>query len=79
MLVNIMNATEKFLFEKYGPLMSLVDLAKVLNRSPEGLRVTLGSKNELSQELKPAKHRIGRRVLFKTELVARFISAPEEQ
>lgn len=63
--------TENFLFEKYGPLLSLQQLAEILDRSVDGLRISLAQKNnELSLRFGPARQKIGRRVYFRTALVA---------
>lgn len=47
-----MTNTEAQLFEKYGsPLLSLDNVAEILDRSPNGLRVSLSSNNESSLKL----------------------------
>lgn len=56
-----------------SPLLSLFELAAVLKRSPAGLRFTLGSDNELARRLLPAKKRVGRRVFFRVNDVAKFL------
>ncbi|MGH8073128.1 MAG: DNA-binding protein [Lysobacter sp.] len=56
-----------------SPLLSLVELATVLKRTPAGLRFTLGSDNELARRLLPAKKRVGRRVFFRVHDIARFL------
>lgn len=69
-----MTATEEMLLNQFhSPLLSLEQLAQVLGRSPQGLRITLSGDNELARRLKPAKMRIGRRVLFRVAELARFI------
>lgn len=55
------------------PLLSLAELAKVLDRSPAGLRFTLAGDNELSRKLRPAKKRLGRRVYFSVIDVAKCL------
>ena len=37
---------EEALVKQYGPLLSLTELAKILDRSPEGLRISLRSSGE---------------------------------
>ncbi|WP_339413079.1 DNA-binding protein [Pseudomonas sp. EA_35y_Pfl2_R5] len=54
-------------------LLSLQQLAEVLHRSKDGLRVSLSGNSELSAELRRCKVKIGRRVYFKTSAVARVI------
>jgi hypothetical protein len=65
---------EQTLTEKYGPLLSLVQLAKVLDRSPEGLRISLRTSSDWSMRVNMARLRIGRRVYFRTEQIAQFLS-----
>ncbi len=65
--------TNNFLLEKYGPLIPLEALAHLLDRSPQGLRVSLHSQNPLSEAVNSAKCKIGRRVYFRTESIAKMI------
>lgn len=58
--------TEQYLLQQYGPLMSLTDVASLLDRSPEGVRVALYSNTDISRKLKPTMLRVGRRVYFRT-------------
>ena len=53
--------------------LPLEQVAQILDRSPHGLRITLSGENELSRRLRPARRKIGRRVLFSVNEVARFI------
>lgn len=66
---------EETLLNRYGgsPLLSLEQLAEVLHRSKDGLRISLSGENELSAKLRPCKVKIGRRIYFKTSAVARII------
>lgn len=57
-------------------LLTLEELAKILRRSPQGLRVTLGRDNELARKLAHARLKIGRRVLFRASVVAQFLAIP---
>lgn len=67
-------STEELLLQLYGtPLLTLAQLSAVLNRSPEGLRLTLAGDNEIAQKLGPARRKIGRRVLFSVSQVSSFI------
>lgn len=61
---------ERSLFDRYGPLLTLSNVAEVLNRSPDGLRVSLGRNSELSEKLNSAKRKIGRRIYFQVSAVA---------
>tara|TARA_R110000796_G_scaffold141183_5_gene257437 strand:+ start:27937 stop:28155 length:219 start_codon:yes stop_codon:yes gene_type:complete len=67
--------TAEFLLNKFGgsPLLSLPQVAEILHRSPEGLRITLSGDNELARKLRPNKKKIGRRVYFKVTDIADLI------
>ncbi|HBO5136186.1 hypothetical protein D9M71_795350 [compost metagenome] len=67
--------TEELILSTSGgsPLLSLVQVADILHRSPEGLRITLSGDNELARKLRPARVKIGRRVYFRVAAIARFI------
>ncbi|WP_303229503.1 plasmid-related protein [Comamonas kerstersii] len=58
--------TEEYLLQRYGPLMSLGDVARLLGRSPDGIRVALYSNTDVARKLKPTMLRVGRRVYFRT-------------
>lgn len=69
-----MTTTEEIILNQFNsPLLSLEQVAQILNRRPQGLRITLRGDNELARKLNLAKKRIGRRVLFKVAVLARFI------
>lgn len=65
--------TEETLLAKFGPLLSLPHLAQLLDRSPDGLRISLRSSTSWAADFNRARIRIGRRVYFKTADVARLI------
>ena len=67
-------STEQLLMEQFNsPLLSLAQVAQILNRSPKGLRITLSGDNEIARKLGPARKRIGKRVLFRVSDLAQFI------
>lgn len=66
---------EETLIKSYGPLLSIAALATVLDRSPEGLRISLRSSNEWAREINATRFRLGRRVYFRTSEIARLLSA----
>ena len=68
-----MNTTEETIIKQYGILLSFKDCAALLGRSSEGLRVTLSRDSELARKLKPAKIKIGRRVLFRASSLAKLL------
>lgn len=63
------------MLQRYGPLMSLDDVAEVLKRSPQGLRVSCYRNNPLAQMLNHAKVPLGRHVRYRTGDIARFIQS----
>jgi len=68
-----MSNTLNYLQNQYGPLMNLSAVAKTFDRSKEGLRVCLSSNTPFSVAVNSAKKRYGRRVYFKTEIIAELI------
>jgi hypothetical protein len=69
-----MSETFKTLSDKHGVLLSVEALARVMDRSPDGLRLSLAANRSLwAQRINSAKVRIGRRVHFRTELIAALI------
>ncbi|RJG14316.1 DNA-binding protein [Pseudomonas cavernicola] len=59
---------------KYGPLLSLQELAEILHRSPDGLRIALRGEQAYAKKLNSTKVKIGRRIYFSTPAIARLIS-----
>lgn len=69
-----MTDTETLLLQQFNtPLLTLAQVAQILDRSPNGLRITLSGDNEFARKLRPARMKIGRRVLFKVTELAKFI------
>ena len=66
---------EEALTNQYGPLISVAMLAKVLDRSVEGLRISLRTDSAWSKPINAAKLKIGRRVYFRTAEIAVVLSA----
>lgn len=67
--------TESYLLEKYGPLLSLEQLAGLLDRSVDGFRLTLAQDGEIATKFNPARKKIGRRVYFRSSMVAQVLDA----
>lgn len=65
---------EEYLLERFGPLMSMAQVASLLDRSPDGFRVAMYSDSDLARKLKPAVVRVGRRVYFRTLQVIHALS-----
>lgn len=54
-------------------LLTIDCLAKLLHRSPEGLRVSLYCDSDFSTRLRSARVKLGRRVYFRRDLVDQMI------
>ena len=65
---------EEALTKQYGPLLSVAQLAKVLDRSAEGLRITLRTDSGWSKTINLTKLKLGRRVYFRTSEIALILS-----
>lgn len=68
-------STKNHLINQFGVLMTLDQLAILLKRSKDGLRITLNQSSPLSKKLNTAKIKIGRRIHFKTEHIAEIIDS----
>lgn len=69
--------TEQILVNKYGPLLTLLQVAELLNRSADGLRMTLRGDSDFAKRMRPARRKIGRRLYYKAVEVAKFIDDGE--
>lgn len=65
---------EEALTKQYGPLLSISQLANVLDRSAEGLRLSLRTDSEWTRPINAAKLKLGRRVYFRTAEIAKVLS-----
>jgi len=65
---------EETLIGQYGPLLTTSQLAKVLNRSPEGLRISLRSSSGWVSQVNASRLRLGRRVYFRTAEIALILA-----
>ena len=61
---------EETLIKQYGPLLSINQLAAILDRSPDGFRITLKSSGEWVNKINATRLRSGRRLYFRTVEVA---------
>ena len=61
------------MFDRYGPLLTLAQLAQMLNRSTDGMRMALRETSPYAERLNAAKVRIGRRIYFRTPDVAQLL------
>lgn len=63
------------LLQRFGPLMSLAQLAALLDRSPDGLRISLRStSNEWAKRVNETRLKIGVRIYFRTSQIAEVLS-----
>lgn len=67
--------TEEWLVKNYGILLTMTDLAHLLNRSDDGIRVTISGESDFSKMLKFLRIKIGRRSYFRAKDVAQFIDS----
>ncbi|PIF49780.1 hypothetical protein CLU80_2123 [Pseudomonas sp. 29] len=67
------NAIEDSLVSLYGPLLSLAQLANVLHRSPDGLRIALSGTQPYAERINLARVKVGRRVYFRTASIAAYL------
>jgi hypothetical protein len=70
---------EETLTKQYGPLLSMAQLAQVLDRSPEGLRISLRASTEWVQRINAARLRLGRRVYFRTSEISQLLAGESEE
>lgn len=68
------DATKQYMLAKFGPVMTLDDLAAVLDRSVGGIRLGLRTDAPWAQQLRQARRKVGKRVYFVTAGVAAFLS-----
>jgi hypothetical protein len=65
--------SEESMMQQYGPLLSITQLAAILDRTPEGLRITLRSSGEWVNKINSARLQLGRRVYFRTSDIAQVL------
>lgn len=68
-----MTTTEQILVSKYGPLLTLVQASELLNRSADGLRMSLRGDSDFAKKMQSARRKIGRRLYFKAVDLAKII------
>jgi len=65
--------TEAWLIKNYGILMTMTDLAHLLDRSDDGIRITIQGSSPLGGKLRAIKIKVGRRVHFKAKDIALLV------
>lgn len=68
-----MSTVREDFFKTHGPLLTTAQLAKILSRTEEGLRVSLHNHTEFSGQLRACRRHYGRRVYFVTEKIANLL------
>lgn len=71
-----MTDLQALMFDRYGPLLTIAQLAEILKRSPDGLRQALTDESETTEALNGARVVIGRRSYFRTHEVADVFCTP---
>lgn len=74
-----LNSTEQILIDLYGPLLSLEQLATVLKRSKDGLRLTIRGSSEFATAIQSCRVRLGRRVYFNSLQIAKLMIGGEKE
>lgn len=69
--------TLDLLLKKYGPLMTLSQLATMLHRSEDGVRIATYRDDAFGQQVKAARRKIGRRIYFATAKIAPLIDGED--
>lgn len=70
---------DEYMARKYGPIMDYGELAKLLRRTPSGLRYTLSqSTAPYAQKLRAARVQIGKRIYFKTSDISALIDNADD-
>jgi hypothetical protein len=65
---------EETLTAKYGPLLTLAQLADVLSRSVDVIRISLRTQSPAATRINAARLKIGRRVYFRTAQIAQYLT-----
>lgn len=64
---------EEVLMDRYGPLLSVAQLSKILGRSTDGLRLSLRRESVWSNQINNARLKLGHRVYFRTTEIAQIL------
>jgi len=64
---------EETLLTKYGALLTVSQLAEILSRSSEGIRISLRASTPWAEKINRARLKVGRRVYFRTAEIAQFL------
>lgn len=71
--------TVEILVARFGPLLTRPQVAEILDRSAEGLRLTERGDSELGRKLRAARVKIGRRVHFRVSSIALLLDDDESE
>lgn len=61
------------LLERFGPLMTVDDLAELLERTPLGLRASLNRDSDVAKTFSTARLKIGRKSFFRTHQIVEVL------
>ena len=65
--------TEEILINRYGPYLTLEQLAELLHREPQSLRTSLRLESHALAPLARMRRKVGRRMYFRATDVADFM------
>jgi len=72
--------TEEILVQRFGVLLDFAQVAELFKRkSADSVRVAMSGNTELARQLRPAKVKIGRRILFKASVLGQILDNSESQ
>lgn len=69
---------EQQLIERYGPLVTIHQLAELLHRSPAGLAYTLSQSSPFAESVNTARIKLGRRVYFRASDLAKALTSCQQ-
>lgn len=67
------------LLERFGPLMTIDDLAEILIRTPSGLRASLNRESNVAKTFSTARLKIGRKSFFRTHKIIEVLQLESSQ
>jgi len=73
-MVSCQEKIELQILERFGPLLTLEQLAELLHRKPGGLAWSLSQKGEFSSAINATRVKLGRRSYFRTSELAGIIA-----
>lgn len=68
---------EQVMIDRFGVLLDIDQLSRILHKSPRGLRMSLRSSTEWAMRINATKVRMGKRIYFRTADIATILSEKE--